>query len=66
MGSVVLTRAAKCTVLEKDSSVFDSLMLLVGWFLLLALPASADAGGAALLARRICRVLSPTPVLFRE
>jgi hypothetical protein len=53
-------------VLEKDSSFFDSLMLLVGWLLLLALPASADAGGAALLARRICRVLSPTPVLFRE
>ena len=34
--------------------------------LLLALPASADAGGAALLARRLCRVLFLTPVLFRE
>jgi hypothetical protein len=39
-------------------------MLLVGWFLLLALPASADAGGAALLARRICRVLFPHPCCF--
>jgi hypothetical protein len=51
---------------KKILAFFDSLMLLVGWFLLMALPASADAGGAALLARRICRELSPTPVLFRE
>ncbi len=43
---------------------FAVLMLLVGWFLLLALPASADAGGAALLARRICRVLFPHPCCF--
>jgi hypothetical protein len=51
---------------KKILAFFDSHMLLVGWFLLMALPASADAGGAALLARRICRELSPTPVLFRE
>jgi hypothetical protein len=36
-----------------------SMLLLVGCFLLLALPASADAGGASLLARRLCRVFSP-------
>jgi hypothetical protein len=42
------------------------LLPVVGLFLLLALPASADAGGAALLARRLCCVLSPIPVLLRE
>ena len=39
-------------------------MLLLGWLLFLTLPASADAGGASLLSRRLCRVFSPAPVLL--
>ena len=60
----LLSTRQTCTLLRKKILRFAILMLLVGWFLLLALPASADAGGAALLARRICRVLFPHPCCF--
>jgi hypothetical protein len=47
-------------------SIFFSMPLLVGWLLFLTLPASADAGGAPSLSRRLCRVFSPAPVLLLE
>ena len=57
-------------VLENHSCFFFvlhlSMLLKLGLLLLLALPASVDAGGASLPSRRLCLEFSPAPVLLLE